>query len=259
AMNVLTRWPEAYHHKIEALDDNDDRSVGVESIHNAVKSKEKNIKRFLVKDTLRRSSLVDYLVASHESAADFASGNLRLGHAFAGAPYEAKIKKSGVVLRRTASVDEMSITLSKEVRSDGTGGFALASTVKKAEASLEDGCRYGIEFNILLPGCDGPNSSLEVTPLKGPPAREGLSSPHEFEEVSALSVVDGFTGAAFSIDLARAASLWTFPIYTVTLSEAGFERCFQGSSILLLFALASEAEEDDVFKLKFSLHKTGPE
>ncbi|MFQ5354225.1 MAG: alpha-amylase/4-alpha-glucanotransferase domain-containing protein, partial [Thermodesulfobacteriota bacterium] len=32
AMNVLTRWPEAYHHKIEALDDNDDRSVGVESI-----------------------------------------------------------------------------------------------------------------------------------------------------------------------------------------------------------------------------------
>ncbi|MFQ5428313.1 MAG: alpha-amylase/4-alpha-glucanotransferase domain-containing protein [Thermodesulfobacteriota bacterium] len=254
AMNVLTRWPESYHHKIEALEE-DEKSGKVESIHNAVKSKEKNIKRFLVKDSMRRGSLVDHLIVPGERPADFASGSLLWGRSFAGAPYESRINGNGAIFSRTATVEDRSFTISKEVRPNGKGGFFVRSAFCNEGAALAEGTRYGIEFNILLPGCDGPHSCFEVTAHNGTIKAVGLGEPQEFEDVAGLSVLDGFTGAAFSLTLPAAASIWSFPIYTVTLSEAGFERCFQGSSILLLFPLGSAPDMDESFEVEFSLYK----
>ncbi len=255
AMNILTRWPEAYHYKIEALGDESEGS-GVKSIHDALKSKEKNIKRFLVKDKVRRGSLVDHIIPWGETAEAFSKGTLKEAVVFADAPYEASLNGGGVVLSRTAAAGTEKISITKEVRSDAKGGFAVNAAISNVKSSHFTGCSYGLEFNILLPGCDGPRSCLEVRGASGSMVKEGLKTSHEFENITALSLVDGFTAAAFSLRLKCAARVWSFPIYTVTLSEAGFERCFQGTSIMVLFPIGLTEDKEDVFSVEFSLNKS---
>ncbi len=259
AMNVLTRWPEGYHHKVLALDDGDGTG-GVQSIHDSVKSKEKNIKRFLVTDSHRKGSLVDRFIPCDETMDSFVQGNLVDDGDFADAPYGVMLDKEGLELSRSASVGNNTVSITKDIQPHGSGGFALTSTLSPShpgQTRLPAGYSYGLEFNILLPGCDGPRSCFEVTSSAGALERAGLKKPHEFHDVRTITVGDGFTGAAFSLSLdAAAARIWSTPIYTVTLSEAGFERCFQGSSLLLLFPIESAGEADAVFNLRFSLHDT---
>ncbi len=255
AMNVLTRWPEAYHYKVEALND-EDKGKGVKSIHDSIKSKEKNIKRFLVTDPYRRGSLVDRFISRDETLESFSKGGSIEAGDFADAEYEARPCRDGVVFSRSGHVGSSGVSLTKEVLTKEGGGFSLTCAISKTGAGALDGYYYGIEFNILLPGCDGPHSSFEATGGGGAMQRFGLKKNLELEGLKCLRLIDGFAGAAFSVSLDAEARLWSFPIYTVTLSEAGFERCFQGSSILLLFPLQLAGESEEVFKMEFSLEKT---
>lgn len=257
AMNVLTRWPEAYHYKVLALED-EVKGKGVKSIHDSVKSKEKNIKRFLITDSMRRGSLVDRFISREETLKSFTKGTFSEAGDFAGASFEAKLGKSGAVFSRRANLGGGELLLTKEILPLKGGGFSLTSSMSKTGDKVEDAYYYGIEFNILLPGCDGPHSSFEATGSDGAMQRFGLKKGLEFEGLKALKVVDGFTGAAFCLSLESEARLWSFPLYTVTLSEAGFERCFQGSAILLLFPLHLEADREESFRVEFSLEKTSP-
>jgi len=257
AMNVLSRWPEAYHEKVLALaDEDEDKSDGAKSIHDSVKSKEKGIKRFLITDSQRRGSLVDRFISCRETYEAFVKGTNCDAGDFAGAEYEVRATRRGAVFSRSASLGSSELSITKEVSVNKEGGFSITSAISKKGDGVLDGYSYGLEFNVLLPGCDGPFSSFEVIGGEGAVERFGLKESLDLKGVSSLRAVDGFTGAVFCLNMEREARVWSFPIYTVTLSEAGFERCFQGSSILLLFPLTLKGDKEGIFKVGFSLDKT---
>jgi len=256
AMNVLSRWPEAYHDKVLALaDEDEDKGNGAKSIHDSVKSKEKGIKRFLITDSQRRGSLVDRFISCRETHEAFVKGTNCDAGDFAGAEYEVRATRRGAVFSRSASLGSRELSITKEVSVNKEGGFSITSAIGKSGDGVLDGYCYGLEFNVLLPGCDGPFSSFEVIGGEGAVERFGLKESLDLKGVSSLRAVDGFTGAVFCLNMEREARVWSFPIYTVTLSEAGFERCFQGSSILLLFPLHLKGDKEGIFKVGFSLEK----
>ncbi len=254
AMNVLTRWREAYHDKVLALNDGD-KGRGVKSIHDSIKSKEKNIKRFLITDSTRRGSLGDYLISQEETLKSYSRGTFAGAASSDGAECEVKTPGRGAVFRRSMHLDNKELSITKEVLAEKKGGFSLTSAMSKKGEGVLDGYWYAVEFNVLMPGCDGPLVSFEVSANDGGAQRFGLKENLELEGAKWLKILDGFSGAAFTLSLEKEARLWSFPIYTVTLSEAGFERCFQGSAILLSFPLKLTGEGAEVFRMEFSLDK----
>ena len=55
--------------------------------------------------------------------------------------------------------------------------------------------------------------------------------------------------AAISVD--RPADLWRFPVHTVSLSEGGFEKIYQGSCLVFLFPFAlKDGKMELSFKVK---------
>jgi alpha-amylase len=198
---------------------------------------------------------VDRFISRGETHEAFVKGTYCDAGDFAGAEYEVITTERGAVFSRSASLDTVELSITKEVSVNKEGGFSITSAISKKGDGVLDGYSYGLEFNVLLPGCDGPFSSFEVVGGDGVVERFGLKESLELKGVSFLRAVDGFAGAVFCLSMEQEASVWSFPIYTVTLSEAGFERCFQGSTILLLFPLKLRGDKEGIFKVGFSLEK----
>jgi len=270
AMNVLTRWPEAYHDRVGdagsqgAVDD-------AKSIHDSLKSKEKDIGRFLVVDSARRGSLLEHLVPGGQTLEDFSRSALREAGGLGITPCGLKIRSKGAVFSRHVSLGGMGLEVIKEVSSLGDGGFEVRCTLRAVGAREEgpggEGAPageegqdwyYGMELNVLLPGCDGPRSSMEMGKGNGIVRRRGLKKAFEMEGVRSIALADGHAGVVFRVETDEAARLWTYPVYTVTLSEAGLERCFQGTCIMFLFPVGHEGRwQEDVFTLRFEVVEEG--
>jgi alpha-amylase len=64
------------------------------------------------------------------------------------------------------------------------------------------------------------------------------------EDVSEIQLVDEWVGMKVVLKMNRNCNLWRFPIETVSLSESGFERIFQGSCLLLYWPLDLEPDKE---------------
>jgi alpha-amylase len=94
---------------------------------------------------------------------------------------------------------------------------------------------FGIEFNInLLAGnaqdryYEVPGHSLEDRKLASVGALRGVTEVHLIDEWNKMNTV---------LRTDQSCDLWRFPIETVSLSESGFEKIFQGSCLLLHWPL----------------------
>jgi alpha-amylase len=55
-------------------------------------------------------------------------------------------------------------------------------------------------------------------------------------------MVDEYRDVAVAVSSDRAAEIWRLPIFTVSLSEGGFERVYQGTTIVHRFQLQLTSE-----------------
>jgi len=254
AMNVLTRWPEAYHHRVGDAGDGTGEK-GAKSIHDTLKSKEKDIGRFLVVDPERRGSLVERLIAPDDTLTGFSRGEPRWP--LTTTPVETLLTEKGAIFTRNLPLPSgHALPVTKAVLPLGDGvfraAFILGDNCKRAY--LLEGWHFGLEFNILLPGCDGPRSSLEIVREDGPTGKTGLKKAVTMEGIRSLTLSDGHAGLEFRLETDREARLLSYPVYTVTLSEAGLERCFQGTCLLVSFPIILEqGSEGREFNLRFEL------
>jgi alpha-amylase len=84
-----------------------------------------------------------------------------------------------------------------------------------------------IVLNLLAPNV--PDRYFEFAGKRQPLAWSGVV------EGSQLRVVDEWQNVAVTIDAPGASHLWIAPIETVSESEEGFERVYQGSQILAIW------------------------
>ena len=97
---------------------------------------------------------------------------------------------------------------------------------------------FGIELNINLLAGDAPDRYYDIRGHQLEDRR--LASIGELEDVSEIQLVDEWVGMKVVLKTDRNCNLWRFPVETISLSESGFERIYQGSCLFLYWPLDLE-------------------
>jgi alpha-amylase/alpha-mannosidase (GH57 family) len=239
--DVMTRKREGYHEKILQLSKemNNPNNQGVASIHDMLTAKEEGLEKFLHYDWYKRGSLVDHFLGAGTTIENFYQCKYPEQGDFVNQPYRADVElKRGmleITLTRDGSVwienEQRNLRLQKKIIIDKNSTEVLIRY--KLENLDEDDLDlwFGVEFvcNFLAPNSDDRYFyfvGYEVEDSK-------LASIGEVQDVTSFGVVDKWLGVDMNFYLDKFANVWRFPIETVSLSEAGFERVYQGSVILL--------------------------
>ncbi len=218
-LNVLSRWKEGYHKglKTERQPQKDNR---VKSIHQEIKLKDHTIPSGLSFDRERRVSLVDSFIESSLKPSEYFSEDTpaeRLGRS----PYGFEVLKRGVRLGRDTTCGRLEKTVS--IEEDDTIRFHYHLEQK------EDGRNVAIEFNLCLPGVCGPESFYVVRGRK-----ISLGSSSELECIDRFTMEDRTCGIRILFCFSGAITVWLHPVETLSLSESGLERNYQGSTVVLV-------------------------
>ncbi len=223
-LNVLTRREEPYHKKILEAE-KEKGSQGVKTIHEIVSAKEKGLDKFLIYDWYTRRSFIDHFF--REDTNPHYVYFMKFGEQgdFVKEPFETTLKKENEFLsatfRRDGHVwhgaDWEEVSLKKEFLffKDKSEIEVLYSIRANKEIFLF----HGIELNLML--------FTDGMKINGMPFEEFSEIPgKEFE------VFDYIQNVKVRFELSEECNMWTFPIFTVSQSEAGFEKTFQGLTFI---------------------------
>lgn len=234
AADVLTRRREAYHARIpSAATGRADQSGEARSIHDRVAAKEAGLDRLLEYDALRRASLREGVLppgAALEALDPWAGALAALG---------------GVEMRHAVREEGGALAVAFTV--DGLGGTPLA--VEKTVRLASEGARLSVAYRLTWRGV-GPldarwavQCNLTLTAgeamgryfrLPGQPSLGGHGARAGERE---LVMVDEWIGVELALAAADPADCVWAPVETVSLSEAGLERIYQGTSIVWCWPL----------------------
>ncbi len=253
---VLRRRPEAYHETLRSHEGSQaERSAAAEradastapasndapaSIHEMVQVKEPGLAGKLVYDDYeRRSGLVRFLRADATPATWGAGGKGDIGN-FVDGPFRVdRLDDMFVRLSRDGSVQlgDAEVPVRVEVGL-GLGGGRVDPTLEQVITVENLGAtvleaRIGIEYAITMLGGGGnPEAWWEIA--GGRTRHDGSGAARD---VDRLAQGNNWLGVQLATTLAPASDAWHAPIETVSNSEAGFERVYQGSALLLSWVI----------------------
>jgi hypothetical protein len=247
--NVLGRHREGYHEKLRSLlsvllsAKESERGESLRSIHDLVEVKESGLDRLLVYDQYPRHLFIDHFFSPTASLAAFAAGAERELGDFVGTPYRVlAIGGEEVVLARTGTVEDSTVEVQKRflvpvAKEAGPGRLEVHYRLTLVEGAPCD-VLFAPELSLtLLDGHSDERTYRLPDQTLASEARQ-LASRGTFENVSTLSLVNAVDG--FCVELSFGShrpSVWRFPLETVSNSESGFERTYQGSVLVPHFPL----------------------
>ena len=229
--DVLTRRPEAYHRQV-AERPRESAPDEVKTIHSAPEVKEAGLPALLRYDRFRRAVLLDGLFPPAEGgapldpldpwdAAWMAVGERSLDHEVKASPREVAVLCS--LLRPDGR--PMALQKSLIVAADDpavTAGYRLRW---EGEEPLD--ARWAVQCNLTLSAGDAPGRYFRVA------GRPSLGSRGRLEGAHGLAMVDEWLGGEVALSFTAPAEVSWAPVETVSLSESGFERIYQGSALLV--------------------------
>ena len=238
-VNSILRRPEAYHTRLREAASKTAAGV-VTSIHEQTRVKEPGLERFLRYDRWPRHAFRVLLFDPSRTQADYEALELRENASFAGGAYA--IKNSApheVELFRADALDLYSkeeasapkILLIKQYTfSPAPKGFEVTcEIILKLKQLLEKPVAVGIESIVNLLAPTEPDRFFE-TPTGRHNLRFSGSLPGPI-----LRMEDGWQRVRVALHAPMVEEFWVAPIETVSESEEGFERVYQGSQILALW------------------------
>jgi len=259
-LGTLTRRKEGYHHSLlesrEQASRDEASTTKTKTIHEIFHSKEEGLDRYLCFDGYRRVSFLDHFIAEPMHFESFRRCQYQEEGDFIKGPYEIEV-------RRKEKCQEILFSRRGNVEKDGREdpiklekSFSISpgQKVVKAAYQITDGggkrrTNFGIEFNINLLAGDAPDRYYDIRGHQLEDRR--LASTGELEDVSEIQLVDEWVGLKVVLKMDTNCNLWRFPIETVSLSESGFERIFQGSCLLLYWPL--DLGDDREFQVNVEL------
>ncbi|MBM3318830.1 MAG: DUF1926 domain-containing protein, partial [Candidatus Eisenbacteria bacterium] len=238
-VNTLARRPEAYHRRLreEAAE-----SPGQEArtIHGSIRAREPGLIEWLLYDAEGRAGLVDRFFAERPAAEA-----LRRGALSDGCPQGA----CGVELEREAG--ETRLRLSREVEAPGASGGRLSVEklilLRAGERGFRVRWRYrneseaplavwaGSEQHINLLAGSAPDRWVELDGRAS--TRRSLSAQEDARPIRSVALVDEWLGISVLLRFDRPVELARYPVETVSLSESGAERNYQGSAFIFMIRI----------------------
>ena len=223
-INSLSRRPESYHARLKnpaAMS-----TQAVQSIHDQTRVKEEGLERWLHYDRWPRHCFRLLVFDRAKRLGDCAKAALEEDAKVAGGAYRvADVSPTAASLAL-----EQSSTWSAEKRFSLVSrpeGFDMACDFRlQRRAPGEASVIVAVETTLNLLAPDAPDRYFESGGERYP-LRWNSAAP-----ASELRLVDGWQQLAVTIAAPGAHEFWVTPIETVSESEEGFERIYQGSQIL---------------------------
>jgi len=238
-VNSILRRPEAYHTRLREAAGKSATGAAI-SIHEQTRVKEPGLEKFLRYDRWPRHAFRVLIFDPAHTHADYEALELREDPGFAGgaytvkssAPYEAELFRSDSLsqLGKNTSASSKLLLLKQFSFSPAPNGFEAACEITlKLKENLDKPVAVGIEsvINFLAPL--EPDRFFE-TPAGRNNLRFSGSLPGPI-----LRIEDGWQRVRVALHAPLVDEFWVAPIETVSESEEGFERVYQGSQILALW------------------------
>jgi hypothetical protein len=264
-VNSIQRRPETYHRRLREASSGSSGQVG--SIHDQIRSKETGLERFLRYDRWPRNAFRLLFFSSDKTFKDYQELTLDENPALAGGQYR---------ILETAP-DSVSLACDAPFPDRGHDGgppnmirctkrFAFAaeragyridctSTLSLPEGQVRF-ARVGVEMvlNFLAPR--EPDRYFEIASKRQPLGWSGAVS--AAENGPRLRVVDEWQNVAATIEAPAAREFWIAPIETISESEEGFERVYQGSQILVVWPLELLTEKSWAGEVSLRVERARP-
>ena len=242
-INSIQRRAETYHSRLrEASSGGAGPAV---SIHEGMRAKEGELERFLRYDRWPRNTFRLLLFSPEKKIEDYQDLRLDEDAALAGGVYAIHdAGPSGVTLAcesswpSTASGEnspELLCCTKKFTFAQQKPGFQVGCEIELVSAqAYSQPASVGLEIVLNLLAPDEPDRYFETSAGRHP-LRWAAAVPASGLQQGRLRIVDQWQGVAATIEAPDAAQFWIAPIETVSESEDGFERVYQGSQILIVW------------------------
>ena len=240
--DVLARRSEAYHDKVRA------RAVAgaadaARTIHADAAPKEAGLDALLAYDALRRGSLIEGFFAEGPDALDPVAP-WRAARGVLGAErLECAVEDSAggaSILFSRAATRELPLSVEKRV-TIREATLEVRYRVRPAAGQRLTG-RWAVQWNLALTAGNAPDRYFDLA------ARPTLGSSGRARDRMEVTLVDEWAAVEARLRWNPAAELAWGPVETVSLSDGGFERIYQGTALLLVWSLDIGADEERVLE-----------
>ncbi len=249
ALATMARHEEAYHHALEDSSPGEENGEAV-SIHDNMVAKEAGLSELAHPDTYPRVGAIDHILPAGVGLTEMrdpaGSDLVPLGserYEFEVARYEGGVAvKMSVLASVPNEGGAVPVALIKTVSLDA-GGKLRVSWLLKAESRLD--AVFASEWTLAL--LTGHPDYAELVHDEDCMIR--ADSSHELESCRHLAVKDRLRREVVRMDFGAEAGVWIHPLETVSQSESGFEKVYQGITILPHWRVSLDAGETAAFEM----------
>jgi alpha-amylase len=225
-LDILARRPEAYHSKItQALAAH---AGGTKTIHEQILIKDTDIKDYMLYDSYRRASLLDHFLPEGTSLDNVMRSEFEELGDFIHGIYSLEPSQKGdevqITLSRNGSVNNIPFKVQKTVKL--TKPLELRVNYKIDGNEVFSGL-FAVEFNISLLG--SPYASILVGDRNIP-----IRNKEAHHRIKEFHLKDEFLNLEIHYRFGEEIDLWHYPVETISMSEQGMERLYQGTAFLFV-------------------------
>lgn len=269
--STVARREEPYHAKIRAAEESrraaskkrTSRSKSAKTESAAapgaeIQLKEEGLDALLHYDTYRRGCMIDHFLGPGTTLENFRDNSYNEEGDFVNSPYSAEMDDNGVVLSTillrdghiNTATGSRPVRVSKRLTlKPGSPDFRVLYTIQNTGDDELTGV-FASEWNInLLGGGHNPTAYYRVEDVELDNAL--LDSTGEVKNVSELALGNSWLEIEMGLRVNHPATFWRYPIETVSGSESGFERTYQGSCVLLQWLLKLPAGDSIDIELQW--------
>ncbi|MDF1543511.1 MAG: DUF1926 domain-containing protein [bacterium] len=239
--DTLTRRTEGYHTHLDiAVLDGEPSNTS--SIHDLILAKEPGLKELLVEDWYLKRCFIDHFLTPDVDLSKFFSAKFGEEGDFVLEPYTVednpepgtvKLSRSGHLWRPEGVLP---VQINKEFIFQASSNELTVRYTLTTSSDSPINVAFGVENNFNFQAGHAEDRFVLVDNIR--PERSYLDSLDRHENASSLILFDQYRSIAVAQQTSEPAELWRMPIFTVSLSEGGFEKVYQGTTLLHLFRLS---------------------
>lgn len=208
----LARSPEHYHRKVGADYQNNHQTDGIANPYERSNSKHHITVTDLATDQVSRSLFRDAWIASG-------------GELFTPVHYNAPSKVAGAAVSFEGHFDTINVNKKYTLKDN--------KLHTHYHFNGDTSGVFRVELNLAMPSCDGPTGRFRI----GDEILGGFGQPLHFAALKDIWLEDEVLGGALHISLNTPACLHAEPHFTVSQSEAGFEKIMQAVTLVLTWQM----------------------
>jgi len=252
--DTFTRRKEGYHIKLDRAVTNaiQDKTA---SIHDIVLAKEEGLKSLLIEDWYQKRCMIDHFFTHDVDFDRFKSCLYGEEGDFILEPFDFKIHedKHFVEFTRLGHLwrpdGVIALKMIKRYTIDNDSNQILISYELSCPGGERPVVNFGVENNFNFQAGHAEDRFILIDNKRHENCF--LDSDGSHAQVGNVSIIDEYRQVGIALTADQPSDIWHLPIYTVSLSEGGFEKVYQGTTVVNKFRL--ELSESPTF-INLRLH-----